>query len=283
MKNWEDIIQQDTFRYIDHSAISTFHNESFTALHSFAIDDALALSISNKFSPSTLRLWVHENTIVLGIPDAKLPYIDEGIQLLKKAGFQVIIRNSGGLAVALDDGVLNISLILPGVKDLSIHEGYEAMVSFVKHILKDLTDQIEAYEIINSYCPGEYDLSIKGKKFAGISQRRVKNGVAVQIYLDIEGNSYKRATLIKNFYETSKKGESTKFSYPSVDPNVMASLSDLLRTKLTVKDIKERITQALADFNNQIIESPFSEPELADYQKRLEQMKKRNERIRNEG
>ncbi|CDQ38262.1 MULTISPECIES: lipoate--protein ligase family protein [Virgibacillus] len=283
MKNWEDIIQQDTFRYIDHSAISTFHNESFTALHSFAIDDALALSISNKFSPSTLRLWVHENTIVLGIPDAKLPYIDEGIQLLKKAGFQVIIRNSGGLAVALDDGVLNISLILPGVKDLSIHEGYEAMVSFVKHILKDLTDQIEAYEIINSYCPGEYDLSINGKKFAGISQRRVKNGVAVQIYLDIEGNSYKRATLIKNFYETSKKGESTKFSYPSVDPNVMASLSDLLRTKLTVKDIKERITQALADFNNQIIESPFSEPELADYQKRLEQMKKRNERIRNEG
>ncbi|MCC2250813.1 lipoate--protein ligase family protein [Virgibacillus sp. AGTR] len=279
MKNWKDLIQQDTFRYIDHSTLTTFNNEAYTAIHSFAIDDALALSISHRSSPPTMRLWVHPNTIVLGIPDAKLPYIDEGIQLLKRAGFHVVVRNSGGLAVALDNGVLNISLILPGVKDLSIHEGYEAMVRFVTYMLDDLTDQIEAYEIVNSYCPGDYDLSINGKKFAGISQRRVKDGVAVQIYLDVKGNSYKRAKVIRDFYDISKKGEKTKFTYPSVDPHVMSSLSDLLNTQLTVEDMKVRAKKSLAAFNNEVIEQPFSDSEQADYEKRLEQMKKRNERI----
>ena len=74
MKNWKDIIAHHTIRYLDHTSLQTFHHEPYTALHSFAIDDALALSVSNRLSPPIIRLWVHENTIVLGIPDGKLPY-----------------------------------------------------------------------------------------------------------------------------------------------------------------------------------------------------------------
>jgi octanoyl-[GcvH]:protein N-octanoyltransferase len=279
MKNWKDIIVHHTIRYLDHTSLQTFHHEPYTALHSFAIDDALALSVSNRLSPPIIRLWVHENTIVLGIPDGKLPHVKEGVDLLRKAGFDVVIRNSGGLAVALDHGVLNISFILPGVKELSIHDGYEAMVSFIQYLLRDLTDEIKAYEIVHSYCPGDYDLSINGKKFAGISQRRVKDGAAVQIYLDVEGNSYKRASLIRDFYAISKKGEATKFSYPQVDPHVMCSLSQLLDTPLTIEDMKKRVITALKQANQQVVKSSFSESEYGDYTKRLAQMKKRNEHI----
>src|SRR5699024_3989383 len=101
----------------------------------------------------------------------------------------------------LDEGVLNLSLILPEVKHLSIHDCYEAMVSFVQYMLKDLTDDIKAFEIVDSYCPGDYDLSINNQKFAGISQRRIKDGAAIQIYLDVEGNSKQRAQLIRRFYD----------------------------------------------------------------------------------
>lgn len=80
MKNWKEVIQQTTFRYIDHSEIETFSGKPYTALSSFAIDDALATSVSNGDSPSVMRLWVHPKTIVLGIPDARLPYIDEGVR-----------------------------------------------------------------------------------------------------------------------------------------------------------------------------------------------------------
>ncbi|WP_121641346.1 lipoate--protein ligase family protein [Virgibacillus sp. Bac330] len=276
MKNWKNMMAHTTFRYMDHSTTNLFDQERFTALHSFAIDDALALSVSEKLSPPTMRLWVHEQTIVLGIPDAKLPYIHEGVEQLKQAGYHVVVRNSGGLAVALDSGVLNISLIFPDVKNISIQEGYEAMVSFVQYMLSDLTDRIEAYEIIHSYCPGDYDLSINGKKFAGISQRRVKDGAAVQIYLDVEGDSFKRASVIRDFYTVSKRGESTKFSYPTVDPHVMRSLSELLQTPLTVNDMKQRAMNALLKVSEHVVETDFTSTEYAHYRKRLVQMKKRN-------
>lgn len=279
MKNWKDVISHKTFRYLDHSNESLFYNRPYTAITSFAIDDALALSVSDGYSAPAIRLWVHPDTIVLGIPDARLPYIDDGVQHLADAGYHVVVRNSGGLAVALDAGVLNISLVLPGVKHISIYDCYEAMVSFVQYMLRDLTDEVKAYEIVGSYCPGDYDLSINGKKFAGISQRRVKDGAAIQIYLDVEGNSKERAKLIKQFYTIGKKDAETNFHFPTVDPNVMASLSELLQTKLTVEAMKARVYQTLSDFSKNIIETNFSEAEHKTFEKRLGQMEKRNEDI----
>lgn len=279
MKNWKDVISHKTFRYLDHSNESLFYNRPYTAITSFAIDDALALSVSDGYSAPAIRLWVHPDTIVLGIPDARLPYIDDGVQHLADAGYHVVVRNSGGLAVALDAGVLNISLVLPGVKHISIYDCYEAMVSFVQYMLCDLTDEVNAYEIVGSYCPGDYDLSINGKKFAGISQRRVKDGAAIQIYLDVEGNSKERAKLIKQFYMIGKKDAETNFHFPTVDPNVMASLSELLQTKLTVEAMKARVYQTLSDFSKNIIETNFSEAEHKTFEKRLGQMEKRNEDI----
>ena len=129
---------------------------------------------------------------------------------LKEKGYDVIVRNSGGLAVVLDEGVLNLSLVFPEKKGIDINRGYDAMWELVKEMFEDFDHEIEAREIVGSYCPGSYDLSIKGKKFAGISQRRIRKGVAVQIYLCVNGSGSKRAEIIKEFYEHSKKGRETK-------------------------------------------------------------------------
>jgi octanoyl-[GcvH]:protein N-octanoyltransferase len=280
MKNWRDIIHHTTFRYIDHTEEKYFHNVPNTALTSFAIDDALATSVSNHQSPPTIRLWVHPKTIVLGIPDARLPYLDEGVRLLADHDYQAIVRNSGGLAVALDEGVLNLSLVLPGVKDISIHECYEAMVRFIEYMLRDITQEIQAYEIVESYCPGDYDLSINGKKFAGISQRRVRDGAAIQIYLDVEGDSHHRASLIREFYRISLQGAETKFTYPNVNPEVMDSLSNLTGHAITVNDMKRRALTVLRELSD-VVEMDFSNEEILEFEKRYEQMMKRNDKIIN--
>src|SRR5690625_4534432 len=149
------MVNYSKFRLIDQTTTKVIHGIPNTAITSFAIDDALALSVSDQSSPPILRLWSHPATVVLGIPDTRLPFIEAGIKLLTEQGYHVIVRNSGGLAVALDEGVLNMSLILPEVKHLSIHDCYEAMVSFVQYMLKDLTNDIKAFEIVDSYCPGD--------------------------------------------------------------------------------------------------------------------------------
>ncbi len=62
-----------------------------------------------------------------------------------------------------------------------------------------------AYEIADSYCPGTYDLSIDGKKIAGTAQRRIKDGVAVMMYLSINGDQPARGSLVRRFYQAGLK------------------------------------------------------------------------------
>ncbi len=55
-----------------------------------------------------------------------------------------------------------------------------------------------------------------GKKFAGISQRRVRGGIA-RNYLCVEGSGSERALMMQTFYEHALKGEVTKFKYPKLN------------------------------------------------------------------
>lgn len=279
MHNQDKIIQGKTFRYIDQTTETIFQHEPFTAMTSFAIDDTLAESISDGASHPTMRLWVHPDTIVLGIVDGRLPFLKDGVRYLKQNGYRTIIRNSGGLAVALDTGVLNISLIIPDVKHISIYEAYEAMVRFIQHMLSDVTHDIKAYEIVGSYCPGDYDLSIDGKKFAGISQRRIKDSAAIQIYIDVEGSSRERASLVRDFYQHGKKDVATKFTYPEVYPDTMASLSELLDSNITVEVMKNRVRATLESGAAKVTTHPFTNKEAEIFERRLKQMKQRNEDI----
>ncbi|GGD00973.1 lipoate--protein ligase family protein [Pontibacillus salipaludis] len=274
MQEIHELLQTNSYRFIDQSELGP----TFSALQSFATDDALAMSVGQGRSPVTARLWVHHQTVVLGIPDARLPSIDEGLSFLSEKGYQAIVRNSGGLAVALDAGVLNLSFIFPDAKQVDIHDGYEAMVSFIQKLFEEEGFPIEAFEIKGSYCPGTYDLSINGKKFAGISQRRVKNGSAVQIYLCVEGSGSDRAELIRQFYEIGINDQETTFDYPTIEPETMASLSELFGKELTVQDVRNRILYLLYNLSGHVDTSPLDDTEMGWFDKRFDQMVARNEK-----
>lgn len=272
----EDLLRQAEWRIIDQSAVG----RHFQALQSFGFDDALCASVGAGKAPATARTWVHHNTVVLGIQDTKLPFLDAGVQYLKEMGYQVIVRNSGGLAVVLDDGVLNISLIFPEAeKGIDINRGYEAMWRLIQQMFADFPAKIEAKEIIGSYCPGSYDLSIGGKKFAGISQRRLRKGVAVQIYLCVSGSGADRAELIREFYKRAKGGQYTKFSYPEIIPEVMASLSELLNTPLTIADCMMRLLTELKKNSSRFYAGQLNEYELELLPSYVQRITERNEKF----
>lgn len=261
------------FRIIDHSG----EDGPEQAMASFAIDDALAISVGENLAPPTARLWIHDRTIMLGIPDSRLPFIKEGISYLQEKGYKAVVRNSGGLAVLLDKGVVNLSFIFPDAKHIGIHDGYQAMVSFIQYIFQDLTDKIEAFEVVGSYCPGTYDLSIDGRKFAGISQRRVKDGSAVQIYLCVDGSGAARAEIVQGFYERAKKDAETRFTFPDVVPETMASLEELLQVSLTSEQVCKRIVDGLASITHIDPSSEMTVQEIQLQQERMKLMRARNE------
>ncbi|KIH70343.1 lipoate--protein ligase family protein [Salinicoccus roseus] len=246
---------------------------------SFAMDDVLQEIVSTDGVPK-FRAWVHHPYVILGLHDARLPHLTDGLSYLEEAGFDYIVRNSGGLGVVLDTGVLNVSLILPKSSAAQIDEGYDMMLELVREAFPDT--EIEAYEIEHSYCPGSYDLSIDGRKFAGISQRRIKQGVAVQIYLCITGSGAERAEIMRNFYEAAKKGKDTKFSYPDIHPGDMASLNELLGTELTVDGVLERMLDIIRK-DGRLEPLPDMDAAMRDrYHHYIDRMKQRNKDIRSE-
>lgn len=274
-----DLLQQDQWRIIDQSVVG----KHFNALYSFGTDDTLCASVGGGTAPPTARSWVHHNTVVLGIQDTKLPFLADGLHYLNSQGYEVIVRNSGGLAVVLDEGVLNVTLVFPEKeKGIDINRGYDAMWQLIKELFADFPDEIEAREIVGSYCPGSYDLSIGGKKFAGISQRRLRFGVAVQIYLCVNGSGSARAEVIEQFYSISKKQADTKYEYPIINPNVMASLTELLQIDLTVQDVMLRLLNVLKRKSNHIYMGELTAEEARLFEAYYSRVTERNDKIMEE-
>lgn len=277
---FNDSFANKPLRLLNHTNIKTIFDQPYNALASFAIEDAMATVVGENLAPTTIRLWTHTPTLVLGIPDSRLENLASGLHFIKQLGYDVIVRNSGGLAVLLDENVLNISFVLPNKRHLSINEGYDLMYDFTRQLFAKEEATILAYEIVGSYCPGDYDLSIDGKKFAGISQRRVRNGVAIQMYLDIAGISSERASIVKHFYELAKGKNDSSFTYPQVKPEVMASVNELLNKDFTVQEIIDRIVTSLSDLAKEPLMTSLIEDERPIFYRRLQQMERRNDMIR---
>ncbi|ARF17928.1 lipoate--protein ligase family protein [Sporosarcina ureae] len=276
MSQDKHLLNQPAWRFLDESISA--RNRS--ALESFAMDDTLCQLVGQQQSVPVVRTWVHDHTIVLGIQDHRMPFIQEAMDSIEQHGYQSIVRNSGGLAVVLDEGILNISLIFSEQKSsIDIPIGYEAMLSLVQLLFPELGERIEAYEIVGSYCPGSYDLSVDGKKFAGISQRRLRQGVAVQVYLCIEGSGSERAEIIREVYEKGLQGQQTKFTYPIIQPDTMASLSEILDTHLTVNEVVIRLQIVLRSLTEDVRHGGLTDEEMELYSFYLKRVFERNQKM----
>ncbi|KAF1295730.1 lipoate--protein ligase [Enterococcus sp. JM4C] len=262
----------------------TLTNKNQTLLP-FATTDVL-IEVAGQNAHHFLHFWQLQQTMILGMKDTRVADLTAGLRALKKASYSPIVRNSGGLGVISDEGVLNVSLILPieeqGQKR-TIDEGYEAMLSLVRKAFS--STEIEAYEIPDSYCPGTYDLSIDGKKFAGIAQRRVKNGLAIMMYLSITGDQAARGRAVQQFYQASLGQKFGLDGYPPVKPDSMENLPTLLKEEMTIEQVKHQIATAYealygsAKFyeSTDYIEEKLLQPAIDQH---LLKMKQRNEMLK---
>jgi octanoyl-[GcvH]:protein N-octanoyltransferase len=191
-----------------------------------------------------VRFWSTEG-IILGKLDTLLPQFEKGLKHISGLKINTLIRKAGGLAVVCDKGILNLSILFskdhPEIGGLN--ESYDFAVNLLKHLLQDYHLIIEEGEISNSYCPGKYDLSVRGKKFAGMAQYRSKEAVMVMITLCVSGNQANRCELIRDFYSLANPLMDPK--YPEIDLNSMVTLSELTNKPITVHALKENMTQVL--------------------------------------
>jgi octanoyl-[GcvH]:protein N-octanoyltransferase len=196
-------------------------------LHAFALDELLCRR-AGQGGPAVCHLWRHPQAFILGSQDIRLPFAREAMDWLESNGWPVAVRNSGGAAVPLDGGVVNLSLIFPNSSEG--HAGYrydfETMYQLIHEALRGTGRQVEKGLIQGAYCPGDYDLSIDGLKFCGIAQRRQVNATIIQAFVVAEGSGRSRAEFVRAFYDIASGGNDS-LGHPHVVGDSTASLEEL--------------------------------------------------------
>lgn len=270
MKQESGLFGHTEWRIID----QTKTHPSFHALYSFAMDDTLCTSVRLRHSPAVMRGWVHHNNVVLGNVDYKLSGIREGLAYLKEKGYLPIVRNSGGAAVVLDAGVLNLSLILPAEDAFAdIHAGYRTMAEFIRLMLEPYGVRVETGEVAGSYCPGDFDVSIDGRKFGGLAQRRRRGAVAVQAFLLADGSGSARAELVRGFYD---KAACPNDTFPFVCPETVASLSELIGREISSQDLMQRAVKVIESRAERVEFSQLLSEETEEFAVNVASMEARN-------
>jgi len=207
-------------------------------LYPFAYEECLCQLVGDgRLSGPLLHIWRHPRAFVLGLRDRRLPRAREAMDWLRQQGFSVMVRHSGGAAVPLDLGVVNLTLIQASDgRHVSMHDDFRRMVSWLQTSLQPWGVALTAGEVAGSYCPGEFDLSVNGRKCCGLAQRRQQRSVAVQAFVNAEGDAQERAEWAREFYaraggdgraaQASGAQEGAAASALVVEAGVMASLSE---------------------------------------------------------
>lgn len=208
----------------------------------FGYTNAL-LDLMAKQTHPILHFWDMQPTVILGLKDKRLPDLAAAVRQVQGHGYDWVLRNSGGLAVVADPGILNVSLFSPlTTPPISVDNAYEQMMALVRAAWPELT--IAHFEVTHSYCPGDYDLSVNGQKIAGISQRRSPHALVTMLYLGVNGDQPARGSLIRDFYQAGLAQQPNQWGFPDVDPATMTTTSQLLGQDLSLADARQRFLDA---------------------------------------
>lgn len=136
--------------------------------------------------------------------ERRLPGFGRAVEAAEEEGFPVLVRNSGGGAVAANEGSISFSLTYPvGELGQGLYERYAEGVDLVASALRRVSVEAEGGEVEGEFCPGAYSVRSGGEhgiKHAGLAQRvrrRAARLEALILVSDTEG----LVRVLERFYE----------------------------------------------------------------------------------
>jgi octanoyl-[GcvH]:protein N-octanoyltransferase len=165
----------------------------------FGLQQALLEEVAAGSRGSATLLWTSSRYVGATYPETRLPGFGEAARLAEESGFPVLVRNSGGGAVAANEGSISFSLTYP-VKDLrrGLYDRYTEGVDLVVTALARLGVAAEAGEVEGEFCPGAYSVrsgGYSGTKIAGLAQRVTRRAARVEALILVTHAAELRAVL----------------------------------------------------------------------------------------
>jgi octanoyl-[GcvH]:protein N-octanoyltransferase len=169
----------------------------------FGLQQAMLEEISAGERGPVALMWTSPRYIGATRQETRLSGFAQATEAATKLGFPVLVRNSGGGAVAANRGSLSFSLTFP-VEDLrhGLYERYSEGLDLIASALRRVGVEAERGEVEGEFCPGAYSVRSGGQqgvKHAGLAQRVTRRAARLEALLLVSETDEVR-TVLERFY-----------------------------------------------------------------------------------
>lgn len=148
------------------------------------LQHAVLEDVSAGTAGPTALLWTSSPYVGATRSETRMSAFPEAAWRVEDLGFPVLVRNSGGGAVAANEGSISFSLTFP-VTDLrhGVFERYAAGVELIASAMGRVGVEAEGGAVEGEFCPGEYSVRSggpSGTKLAGLAQRVTRRAARME-------------------------------------------------------------------------------------------------------
>ncbi|HKH09653.1 MAG TPA: hypothetical protein VKA73_00785 [Rubrobacter sp.] len=156
----------------------------------FGLQQAVLEEVASGERGPAALMWSSSPYVGATRPETRLEGFPGAARSAEESGFPVLVRNSGGGAVAANGGSLSFSLTVP-VGDLrhGLFERYAGGVELVVSALRRVGVEAEGGEVEGEYCPGAHSVRSggwRGVKHAGLAQRVTRRAARLEALVLVE-------------------------------------------------------------------------------------------------
>ncbi len=200
----------------------------------FGLQQAVLEEVASGERGPAALMWSSSPYVGATRPETRLEGFAGAARSVRDLGFPVLVRNSGGGAVAANRGSLSLSLTVP-VEDLrhGLYERYADGVELVVSALRQVGVEAEGGEVEGEFCPGAYSVRSGGAcgvKHAGLAQRVTKRAARLEVLVLVEDTGPVREALARFYGGLGLPFRpSCVADLPAGLPDVVAALSEEVR------------------------------------------------------
>jgi octanoyl-[GcvH]:protein N-octanoyltransferase len=202
----------------------------------FALQQAVLEDIASGERGPTALMWTSSRYVGVTRSETRLPGFEKAVRAAEELDFPVLIRNSGGGAVAANEGSISFSLTFP-VEDLrhGLFERYLEGVEIVAAALRRIGVEAEGGAVEGEFCPGAHSVRSggpRGVKHAGLAQRVTRRAARLEALI-LVSETKNLVPVLERFYgalDLPFRPESLG-DLPADVPRVMEALSAEVRER----------------------------------------------------
>ena len=169
----------------------------------FGLQQAVLEEVAAGERRPTALIWTSSRYVGATGQETRLSGFKAATEAASELGFPVLVRNSGGGAVAANRGSLSYSLTFP-VEDLrhGLYERYSGGLDLISSALRRVGVEVEGGEVDGEFCPGTYSVRSggpRGVKHAGLAQRVTRRAARLEALVLVSQTDEVRVVL-ERFY-----------------------------------------------------------------------------------